>query len=107
MRSTIQQNLFAKVSCPLAINDSCVDKSCESEQQLKQFSVLDAFDIKDRAGRKLLFLSQAGSVIPATQLSKVVEQFKGCGCFLLRMVFNDEKEDSSDLSAVSVLQLIS
>lgn len=63
--------------------------------------VLDAFGVSDRSGRKLMFLTHTGSVIPPLQLKKVIDQFQNCGCFVLKMVFTDHKESQSDLSVVS------
>lgn len=66
----------------------------------QNFSVLDAFGVTDRAGRKLIFMTQAGSVIPAPSFPNIVQQYKNCGCFALTMVFTNHKEPQSDLAVV-------
>lgn len=64
------------------------------------YLVLDEFEIVDRKIRILRLLTPAGSVIAPEQLSEVIEQFKNCGCFTMRLVFTDFKEPPTDLAIV-------
>ena len=52
-------------------------------------SVLDEFNEKDRGNRKLVLLTPAGSIVPPHQMKDIVNQFKGCGCWSLKIMFTD------------------
>lgn len=72
-------------------------------------TVLDEFGVADRTGRKLVLLTPAGSMVPPHELKDIVQQFKGCGCWTLKIMFTDSIEQSSALGLVcnfvSILQL--
>lgn len=51
--------------------------------------MLDEFDEKNRANRTLVIQTPSGSTVQPHQLGNVVEQFKGCGCFGLKIMFTD------------------
>lgn len=65
------------------------------------YLVLDEFKINDRVGRKLVFLTGSGAIVPPHQFIDVVKQFIGCACFSMKMVFTDDKEPSSETALVS------
>lgn len=64
-------------------------------------TVLDEYEITDRNGRKLNFLTTMGAVIPPSSIFSIIEQYKNCACFALNMVFTDTKEPSSVTAIVS------
>lgn len=62
--------------------------------------VLDEFNEENRSNRKLVLLTPAGSIVPPHDLKNVVNQFKGCGCWALKIMFTDSVQPSSALALV-------
>lgn len=66
-------------------------------------TVLDEFDEKNRVNRTLVIQTPSGSVVQPHQLKNIVEQFKGCGCFALRIMYTDLMKPS--LSALAQVNI--
>lgn len=65
--------------------------------------VLDEFNEEDRSNRKLVLLTPAGSIVPPHELNNIVNQFKGCCCWTLKLMFTDSVQPSNGLALVWLL----
>lgn len=65
-------------------------------------AVLDEFGQTNRVNRELVLRTPAGSLVPPHKLKHIVHQFKGCGCWTLKILFTDLIEPSSALAKVFV-----
>lgn len=65
--------------------------------------VLDEFSEEDRSNRKLVLLTPAGSIVPPHELKNIVNQFKGCCCWTLKLMFMDSAQPSNGLASVLLL----
>lgn len=64
--------------------------------------MLDEFGENNRANRKLVLQTPAGSIVPPHQLKNIVQQFKGCGCWTLKLKFEDWIRPASALALVCI-----
>lgn len=65
--------------------------------------VLDEFNEKDRSNRTLVLLTPAGSIVPPHDLKNIVNQFKGCCCWTLKLMLTDSVQPLSGLALVLLL----
>lgn len=62
--------------------------------------MLGEFGEVDCTNRKLVLMTPAGSMVPPHELKNIVQQFKGCGCWALKIMFTDSSESLSALALV-------